>query len=79
MAPHATRGRVLELIVEGGASPDPAIDSADSLYQAAATVSWSRYMQQGQTLSVDAILGVVPDGLTHSHFTALTVKVSRAC
>ncbi|CAN0466595.1 unnamed protein product, partial [Hapterophycus canaliculatus] len=50
------------------------IDGAESLYGAAAAVPWSRFLRPGQTLSVDAILGVVPDGLTHSHFTALTVK-----
>lgn len=70
--------RVLELVGEGGSPLDAPIDGAESLYGAAAAVPWSRFMRQGQTLSVDAILGVVPDGLTHSHFTALTVKVSYA-
>ena len=67
--------RVLELVAEGGSPLGAPIDGAESLYGAAADVDWSRFMRQGQTLSVDAILGVVPDGLTHSHFTALTVKV----
>lgn len=67
---------MLEMIAEGGVPPGHAIDSAESLYKTAAAVKWSRYMQRGQTLSVDAILGVVPDGLTHSHFSALTVKAS---
>jgi 23S rRNA G2445 N2-methylase RlmL len=31
-------------------------------------------MTPRQTLQVDAVLGQVPEGLTHSHFTALTVK-----
>ena len=62
---------------EGGAPLGAAIDGADTLYEAAAAVPWSRFMRQGQTLSVDAILGIVPTGLTHSHFTALTVKVSQ--
>lgn len=74
---HARTRRVLELVGEGGAPLGAAIDGADTLYEAAAAVPWSRFMRQGQTLSVDAILGVVPDGLTHSHFTALTVKVRR--
>lgn len=60
---------------EGGTPLGAPIDGAEALYAAAAAVPWSRYMEQGQTLCVDAILGVVPDGLTHSHFTALTVKV----
>lgn len=71
--------RVLELVGEGGAPLGEPISGADSLYEAAAAVPWSRFMEQGQTLSVDAILGVVPEGLTHSHFTALTVKVSIGC
>lgn len=71
-----TTHRVLELVGEGGAPHAEPIDGAESLYEAAAAVEWSQFMRQGQTLSVDAILGVVPDGLTHSHFTALTVKVS---
>lgn len=68
--------RVLELVGESAAFPGqhPIVD-AESLYEVAAAVPWSRYMSPDQTLSVDAILGVVPDGLTHSHFTALTVKV----
>lgn len=70
--------RVLELVAESGAPPGDPIHGPESLYKAAAAVSWSTYMRQGQTLSVDAILGVVPDSLTHSHFTALTVKV-RSC
>ncbi|CAM9955913.1 unnamed protein product, partial [Scytosiphon promiscuus] len=69
-----TAHRVLELVGEGGSPLGAPIDGAESLYGAAAAVPWSRFMRQGQTLSVDAILGVVPDGLTHSHFTALTVK-----
>jgi hypothetical protein len=36
-------------------------------------------MEAGQTLQVDAVLGQVPEGLTHSHFTALTVKASATC
>lgn len=50
---------------------------AESLYEVAAAVPWARFMSAEQTVSVDAILGVVPDGLTHSHFTALTVKVRK--
>eukprot|EP00903_Cladosiphon_okamuranus_P014023 g13040.t1 len=69
-----TAHRVLELVGEGGTPLGDPIDGAESLYRAAADVDWSRFMRHGQTLSVDAILGVVPDGLMHSHFTALTVK-----
>ncbi|CBJ31304.1 conserved unknown protein [Ectocarpus siliculosus] len=69
-----TAHRVLELVGEGGSPLGAPIDGGEALYGAAAAVPWSRYMEQGQTLCVDAILGVVPDGLTHSHFTALTVK-----
>lgn len=64
------------MISDGAAPLGKSIDGVDALYEAAAVVPWSRYMREDQTLSVDAILGVVPDGLTHSHFTALTVKVS---
>lgn len=53
------------------------MEDPESLYEVAAAVPWDRYMSPEQTLSVDAIMGLVPEGLTHSHFTALTVKVSR--
>lgn len=66
------------MIGEGGVPPGDAIIDAESLYKMAASVKWSRYMQSGQTLSVDAISGAVPDGLKHSHFSALTVKASQA-
>lgn len=69
--------RVLEVVGDSDEILGEAVTSADLLYETASAVDWSRYMRHDQTLSVDAILGVVPDGLTHSHFTALTVKVSE--
>ncbi|CAM9388054.1 unnamed protein product [Choristocarpus tenellus] len=73
-----TAHRVMELVGEGGSSSpedySAPIDSPEALYDVAAGVEWDKYMRSDQTLSVDAVVGVVPLGLTHTHFTALTVK-----
>lgn len=68
--------RVLELLGDSEKILGKPITDVNSLYEVAAAVPWAKYMREDETLSVDAILGVVPEGLTHSHFTALTVKVS---
>lgn len=64
-----TPHRILHLITQGAGVQD-----REGVYELTASVNWQDYMENSQTLSVDAVLGNVPEGLTHSHFTALTVK-----
>ncbi|KAG5177117.1 hypothetical protein JKP88DRAFT_265158 [Tribonema minus] len=64
-----TPHRVMELIARG-----EGVGDREGVYELAAGVRWSDYMDGRQTLQVDAVLGQVPEGLTHTHFTALTIK-----
>ncbi|CAM9720729.1 unnamed protein product, partial [Discosporangium mesarthrocarpum] len=69
-----TAHRIMELLAEGGPPLGDPIDGPEDLYELTSKIRWETLMRADQTLAVDAVIGVVPEGLTHSHFTALTVK-----
>ncbi|CAM9720570.1 unnamed protein product [Chrysoparadoxa australica] len=64
--------KVLELIAESDN-----ITSPEDLHDFVSTVDWGGYMRVDNTLQTEVMLGKMPaEGLTHTHFSALTIKNS---
>lgn len=62
--------RVMVLVAES-----TSVQDRQALYDLTSTVDWASFMAPDDTLSVDATnAGAPPEDLSHSHFSALTVK-----
>lgn len=62
--------KVMEIV-----ATSQSITTSDDIYDLTKSVSWTDMISSDQTIKCDVVFGgSVPTGITHTHFTALTMK-----